>query len=311
MKSSLSYLLTGIISLLFSANYTAQSVNNQSENKEVIKEADAPDLFMEPAKSDKQKKKNQKEIKGALKATFQTNAKKGVSIIIETGTINSFVTEPNTNPTSESNPMNFLAKSDSYTNLGGVSAGIKVAKNILPPNSNRNVSIDLISGLVYKYTRTHQNGMPNYMANGLQWCGNGEIHRYVRDIKTKSIEIPLELRVSYQVNRFMLSPTIGVGFDIPHHIHYTNYNYEVKDNEYIKTDIINYRESKGGQTNINLMSKLELAYQLHNDHKLKLACFYNANLSSKLVTAFYYGESISSQGLQLSYELPIGFKEKK
>jgi len=305
------YLLFFVASFTM-ANLSAQTTPLSEKKSNVIQEAEfAFNMTMEQKRSRSEKLKDRKELKVALGSAFSFNGKKGLSIIIESGNINSFVRN-NTN-TSDSK-LNFLTKSDAYIDLGGFSTGMKVAKNLSTNSFDLKLDIDIISGLVYKYTMTHQKGLRdytnfntfnNFAQSGTIICGNFGPHPQVRDIKTSSIEIPIEIRTSYQINKFLIAPTFGFGLDFPISSNQTHYFYDVVDGEYLKENISHQSKEKGGSVNLNLISKLELAYILNNNHKLKIGGFYSANVSERLPFGFNDDNRISSSGFQIAYEFPL------
>jgi len=288
----------------------------QSTSTKAIAKIDASQANIETLNTEKtkaEKAMNGFQLKDALSATFKSKAKKKLSVIIETGTVNSFVRSSERVSNSEGNYFNFLKKSDSYTNLGGYSLGIKAAKNISSTLFDGKLTIDILSGLVFKQTNIYQHGLENMDAlnssgRPIMVCGMGAHQPSVRDIKTNSIEIPIEIRSNYQINRFFISPTIGIGLDVPLSTEFINYSSSYDNDTLVKNEVTDIRVYKYEQKNINLISKLELSYLFHNNQRLKLSCFYSANITNNIFTADGYNEVISSKGISLGYEIPLSSK---
>lgn len=245
--------------------------------------------------------------------------KSDMSIIVEAGTLNSQVFQKNSMFNSNEDGTSILARirnnemmtnSDQWQSMGGFSAGIKIAKTINHQVFDSKVSLDFISGLVYKEANIFQNSYNEYGSSNLIFIECFTIY-YARDVKMRSIEIPLELRTNIQLKQWNFSPTLGLGIDLPLNIQEKLYNPLYNDGQVDRGNLIS--EGKIDMTQhyfFNAISKLEISYALSNNHKIKVSGFYNINITNHLQDQFWATENLSNKGLQIGYEVPLASKSK-
>ena len=241
-------------------------------------------------------------------------------LIIEAGTLGSHVYDSNGMnnmsifskdeafliPAPKDERAGFISTNDGWENMGGFSASIKMGKSINTDFDSK-VSFDFISGLGYKETNIFQK---NYTADS-HWPGGFGFfgcfyYMYVRDLNIKSIEIPLELRSNIHLNKFTISPILGFGIDIPFSKKETVYHPNYVEQDITRGEIISSEKLELNQNfSFNTISKIEISYQLANNHKLKFAGFYNLNITNEISNQLFLQQGLSTKGLQVGYEIPF------
>jgi len=167
------------------------------------------------------------------KNLFQSLHKNEFSLIVELGTLNTNVFtsadlfEPEVKLRDK---KQFVNDEENWSNENGFTASIKMAKTVNNNLFDSNVSLDFISGFSYVEYKLTQN---NYTPHSSDFFGCFEIY-YLRELKVKSIAIPLEIRSNIEIGKFNFSPTVGFGINIPVNKSHDLFHYNYIDNQLIK-----------------------------------------------------------------------------
>lgn len=259
-----------------------------------------------------------------LKNTLKSLDKSEFSIIIESGIINSQVYYSGNrfafgNNQSSANPRittavieereneRFINKAYNWTANLGFSAGIKASKRISDNFMDSKLSLDFISGLEYQeinITQNNYNGDHGFGGGGILGCYE---YYYVRDLKLKTLSIPLELRANYSIKNFNISPTLGLSANIPVAKSHDLYHPDYSNNSELIYGNFHTSESLESVHNFtyNTISKIEISYSLSNQHKLKCSAFYNLNLTNEISQQLNDNQGLSTKGFQVAYEIPL------
>jgi len=196
---------------------------------------------------------------------------------------------------------------DLWSNGGGYAIGIKFGKRINNNLLDSNISLDVISGIEYQEANLNQETY-NPHGNSFGAIESCFAINYTRKIKMKSILIPLELRSNINLKRFTISPTLGLGINVPisinHKLYYPDYgnhNGQLTTLEFYKDEKLEANQA----FTINSISKIECSYRLPNEHKIKCAGYYNLNITNEFSNELREGLSFTSSGIQLGYEVPL------
>lgn len=215
----------------------------------------------------------------------------------------------NTSPSSvtrEERPTRFSSESLGWTKAQGFTAGIKFATTINPQLFDSDISLDFISGLVYKETNITQQSYSPHQNGSMGFFIECFAFYWLREVNIKSIEIPLELRSNIQLGNFTFSPILGLAVDVPvsrtHHLFYQEFNDAgITKGEFNETE----KFESPTKFNYSTISKLEVAYQLANQHKIKIAAFYNMFIIHALDYQLSDRDAVSTKGFQIAYEIPL------
>jgi len=244
-----------------------------------------------------------------IKNLIKSIEKNEYAVIVELGAHNSNVYQSSDlfQPEIKLRDKKQFKRDDNNWDTGhGFTAGIKLAKQLSSNLLDSKISLDVITGLIYQETNMIQKNYNPHSFNTMPGIIDCFGILYYRELQVKSISMPLEFRSNFKIYNFTISPTIGLGVNIPTNKSYNLYypSYESNTNtkgEFIESDKLSLEE----KFMINSISKIELSYSFHYNHKLKLAGFYNLNIKNELSSQLRSGQGFSASGIQLGYEIPL------